>query len=95
MFETLLEEKRKENLITKQEESKIRDSCIKCIKGLVSELRKRLTQNIKVLKQISIFSINNTLNPTKEHIFEILENRKKSSEIDTVEKQWKHCRPQM
>lgn len=87
-FENCLKSKRTEGAISLEDDLKIRNICIHFLKELLSELKCRLPKNVKILKNVSTFAIENSLKQIKEPITHILEEFKLSSEeTDVIQNQ--------
>ncbi|XP_070141561.1 uncharacterized protein [Drosophila kikkawai] len=64
-------------------EAEIRLKCVNFIVSLINELKQRLPDNIEILQQIDVFSVEKILCPKKAEIVHILEHFKLDS--DTIE----------
>lgn len=80
--------------ISLTEEKELRKKCLLFTTCLIKEIRNRLPKNIKILQKISIFSIQNTLNPCKNDaektLLSVLHDfNVDKSLIPKIESQWK------
>jgi hypothetical protein len=72
-----------------KQNTSIRSRCINFTVKLFKEIRKRLPDNFSILQKMSMFSVENCLNPMKASIVEIAELMGCSpSEIDKIVNQW-------
>lgn len=77
------------NEINDEQEKSVRNTCVNFTKALCTQLRKRIPKYMEILKQISIFSVTNTLQTNKDSVIELLAKFDLScSEIDIIQCQW-------
>lgn len=70
-------------------EKQLRERCINFILTLIDQIKIRLPDNIKVLENISMISVEETCKPIKGTIIELLEILGKNSDfIEKVQNQW-------
>lgn len=68
----------------------LRNRCIDFLIKLIKEITNRLPDNVNLLKQMSIFSVENTLKVIKPSLFNLLEHFKYPPEIiGNIETQWR------
>lgn len=73
------------------EERNVRDRCTSFIVKLTHELRERLPDNFKILKEMSVFAVENCTNQVKEPITKLAECfGYKPCEIEVIENQWRN-----
>lgn len=90
-FETHVQTLIYEQRHTRGEISIVRDKCINFICQLVYSLRRRLPQNIKILRQINTIAVDNALRTIKEPIGPLMEELGCDSDIITsAEMQFKN-----
>lgn len=65
-FEIKIEELKNQNILTKVEETNIRRRCSEFLLFLYKQLKQRLPENVKILQNISFFSVNHMLQPVKD-----------------------------
>lgn len=69
----------------------LRQRCINFLKKLIGELRNRMPKNIKVLKTISIFAVDNALRQVKDSLIPLMQEfRVNSSNIQKIQNQWEN-----
>lgn len=69
----------------------VKTRCIKFVINLINQLIQRLPENIKILKKISVFSVENTLKVNKEEISDILKLSGVSAfDITKIENQFRN-----
>lgn len=72
-------------------ERQLRERCISCVVKLCDELRKRLPDNFKILKKMTLFSVEHCLRVVKEPIIDIAELLGYlPEEIDRIDSQWRN-----
>ena len=65
-FETKVAEMKSYDTLTNIEENEIRIKCSNFLLSLLKQLKQRLPENIKILKDMSYFSVNYMLQPVKD-----------------------------
>lgn len=74
-----------------KDERPLRERCINFLMALVKEISQRLPDNVNILKQVSLFSVENTLRVVKPDLISILENFNYDPPlIDSIQNQWKN-----
>lgn len=90
-FERHISENVKNGNLSRDEVDNIRKQCIKFIASLVYSLRRRLPENIKILRHINNISADRALRVTKPSLVPILEELKIGpAVISNIEAQWKN-----
>ena len=65
-FETKVAEMKSQGTLINTEENDIRTRCSNFLIALIKQLKQRLPKNIKILKDMSYFSVNYMLQPVKD-----------------------------
>lgn len=69
----------------------LRTRCVNFLMKLIHELRNRMPKNIKILKKITMFAVENALKQIKEPLIPLLKEFKYSlGEITKIENQWRN-----
>lgn len=77
--------------LTQEGQRQLRDRCISCAVKLCDELRNRLPDNFRILKKMSLFSVEECLKVVKEPVIEIAEVLGYLPEqIDKIDSQWRN-----
>lgn len=72
-------------------ERNLRERCIACVTSLCSELRNRLPDNVKILKKISLFAVDQCLRVVKDSVTEIAEVLGcDPGQIERIDSQWRN-----
>ena len=81
----------REKGFSSQDEMSLRGRCIKFITVLVKEIRQRLPNNVRILEQISLLSVDKALHAVKEPLTSLLELLQiPSYQIGVIENQWQN-----
>ncbi|KNC20769.1 hypothetical protein FF38_00083 [Lucilia cuprina] len=62
-----------QGILSEANELDIRNSSIKFVVNLITELKKRLPENYKILKLVKLLSVENTLKPKNHNLLPLLE----------------------
>lgn len=77
--------------LLEEQERNLRERCIACVTSLCSELRNRLPENVKILKKMSLFAVDQCLRVVKEEVTEIAEVFGCIPEqIERIDNQWRN-----
>jgi hypothetical protein len=88
LFETKINEMKQSGF---KDDVILRNRCIQLLIKLIKKITQRLPDNVDVLKQISVFSVNNTLRVVKPDLFKILEHFHYNPDlIEKIHNQWKN-----
>lgn len=63
----------REKGIRADQEKALRERCVKFITMLIKQFRQRLPSNVKILQQMSLLSVENTLRVIKESLIPLME----------------------
>lgn len=91
-FELHVASSLKANKVSRDEVEGVRKECVKLICQLVKSLRRRIPSNIKILRQVSLISVDRALcRRVKPSLVPVLEELHYAvSSITTIEMQWKN-----
>lgn len=77
--------------LPEEAERNLCERCLACVTRLCNELRKRLPENFKILKKMSLFAVEKCLRVLKEPIVEVAELLGYLPEqIDRIDNQWRN-----
>lgn len=89
-FEKEVEALREKGL-SSQDETSLRERCIRYVTIIVREIKQRLPSNIKILEKISLLSVDKALHAVKEPLIPLLEFlQTPSDQISVIENQWQN-----
>lgn len=87
--ENKLEEVKKSDRFSAEDEKKFREKCVLFTISLIKQLRQRLPDNYRILKKVNQLSVSNTLKQVKENIAPLVQQMGHDEEfISKVELQW-------
>lgn len=66
LFETKINDLRTKHLLSQSEENMLRNRCRNFLLSLFKQLKQRLPENLTILKNVSLFSVTNILQPVKD-----------------------------